>query len=110
MGIYLLLANSTIIDTNLINYNTVQGIYLKNSNYTKIANNILLGNLRGIEEGPNCYYNLFENNNIVNRSLFPEDSYWDELIWGILVGGSILGIVGIYLFIKKKRSNQLNSD
>jgi parallel beta-helix repeat protein len=102
-GIHLLDSNSNSIFSNTANNNR-NGTYLDNSDSNIIANNILLGNLVCYNETGGSSGNIFENN-LCFAGLPTIDSVTLSiilLIFVILEGAALGGIVGIY-FIRKRK-------
>jgi parallel beta-helix repeat protein len=102
-GIHLLDSNSNSIISNTANNNR-NGTYLDNSDSNIIANNILLGNLVCYNETGGSSGNIFENN-ICFAGLPTIDTVTLSivlLIFVILEGAALGGIVGTY-FIRKRK-------
>ncbi|MFX0020690.1 MAG: right-handed parallel beta-helix repeat-containing protein [Candidatus Hermodarchaeota archaeon] len=103
-GIHLLDSNSNSIVSNTANNNR-NGTYLENSDINIIVNNILLGNLVCYNETGGSSGNIFENN-ICTAGVPEIDTVTLSivlLVFVILEGAALGGIVGIY-FLKKRKS------
>ncbi|MHA1131442.1 MAG: right-handed parallel beta-helix repeat-containing protein [Candidatus Helarchaeota archaeon] len=107
-GIYLKNANYNDIIGNFINNNTLNGIYLTNSNHNRIMNNELIYNTMGINETEDCYDNLMENNNIINKPS-PSGLNMLLLLWVLFGTTFSASVLGGYVLYKRGKEVYLES-